>query len=630
MSFTRREGDLERTYLEAFDRFATMIAEGSFPFEVDEIEVESAPRVGDGVIVIDDETRVRVREPERGELAASPGHPHLRARPACSPTSASTTPRARARCALRLPVAEEIERDEVSVLTQVLPQLEQASAVGAVILLRDVSDLRRRDRLLLSKDATIREIHHRVKNNLQTIASLLRLQARRLRSPEARAALGGIRAADPFDRDRARDAVARTRRHRALQRDRATARAPRRGHGVVARAADPVQRRGRRRRPPGRGRDAARGRAQRAHAERGRPRVPRGRHETRRCRCSSGATTITSSSRSSTTARACPSGSRSRVAQGLGLSIVQALVTGELGGSIEMHSDDGTDGARARAGRDAPSRVVDGREVRSASADARLRSWSPTTLAQPAALFFGEAAPHAGFLVGARARTRGIRPSPGTARRRAWRHRSGRARTPVVPIGKNKLRTRVATGGAVSATRPRPSRASESTSTPLQFPLRWVAQPCVSCAPDHKRVRSPLPGIPQRDVGRVTGRIGAPCKGPDQDIRCQKWNMLRCSSCRVSLAVRWRRVRSSSPTAGRAAVRRENTVAAFAAARELGADGVELDVRRTADGVLVVHHDSRADGLGLLAELPFAEIRAARARGCRRSPKRSRRARACS
>jgi two-component sensor histidine kinase len=55
--------------------------------------------------------------------------------------------------------------------------------------MRDVSELRRRDRMLLSKDATIREIHHRVKNNLQTIASLLRLQARRLSSPEAKQAL---------------------------------------------------------------------------------------------------------------------------------------------------------------------------------------------------------------------------------------------------------------------------------------------------------------------------------------------------------------------------------------------------------------------------------------------------------
>ena len=66
---------------------------------------------------------------------------------------------------------------------------EDDDPTGALLLMRDVSDLRRRDRMLLSKDATIREIHHRVKNNLQTIASLLRLQARRLHSPEGRAAL---------------------------------------------------------------------------------------------------------------------------------------------------------------------------------------------------------------------------------------------------------------------------------------------------------------------------------------------------------------------------------------------------------------------------------------------------------
>lgn len=66
--------------------------------------------------------------------------------------------------------------------------------------------------------------------------------------------------------------------------------------------------------------------------------------------------------------------------------------------------------------------------------------------------------------------------------------------------------------------------------------------------------------------------------------------------------------------AHRGACRRapENTIAAFAAARALGADGVELDVRRTADGVLVVHHDPAIDGLGVLANVPFARLRAGR------------------
>ena len=63
---------------------------------------------------------------------------------------------------------------------------------------------------------------------------------------------------------------------------------------------------------------------------------------------------------------------------------------------------------------------------------------------------------------------------------------------------------------------------------------------------------------------------------------------------------------------GASAVAPENTVAAFARARELGADGVELDVRRSSDHVLMVHHDVEIAGLGPLVELTFAEVRAAR------------------
>lgn len=52
----------------------------------------------------------------------------------------------------------------------------------------------------------------------------------------------------------------------------------------------------------------------------------------------------------------------------------------------------------------------------------------------------------------------------------------------------------------------------------------------------------------------------------------------------------------------------ENTVEAFVGAREMGADGVELDARRTRDAALAVHHDSSlADGR-LIVDLDAAEL----------------------
>jgi two-component system, sensor histidine kinase PdtaS len=92
--------------------------------------------------------------------------------------------------ARRLPAIEEVERyGDVIVLMRCIPFVAAGEVTGALLLLRDVTDLRRRDRLLLSKDAAIREVHHRVKNNLQTISSLLRLQARRLEEGSQREAL---------------------------------------------------------------------------------------------------------------------------------------------------------------------------------------------------------------------------------------------------------------------------------------------------------------------------------------------------------------------------------------------------------------------------------------------------------
>lgn len=54
----------------------------------------------------------------------------------------------------------------------------------------------------------------------------------------------------------------------------------------------------------------------------------------------------------------------------------------------------------------------------------------------------------------------------------------------------------------------------------------------------------------------------------------------------------------------------ENTVEAFRLAGELGADGVELDVRRTSDA-LVVRHDAALAGHGPLVAMSLAEIREA-------------------
>jgi len=62
--------------------------------------------------------------------------------------------------------------------------------VGALWTVHDATEARDKERELKAKMAMVQEIHHRVKNNLQAIASLLRLQSRRASSPEVEQALG--------------------------------------------------------------------------------------------------------------------------------------------------------------------------------------------------------------------------------------------------------------------------------------------------------------------------------------------------------------------------------------------------------------------------------------------------------
>jgi two-component sensor histidine kinase len=191
----RRPGQLETTYADIFSKFAEMVGQGLFPFEGRVADASVAPRVGDGVIVLDAATRVRYASPN----AVSALHRVGVSANAIGQTLAElgvAETAARNAYERKEPVIEEIEQTtEVTLLTRSIPLLRQGGVdgdvevTGGVLLLRDVSELRRRDRLLLTKDATIREIHHRVKNNLQTISSLLRLQGRRLTSPEAKEAI---------------------------------------------------------------------------------------------------------------------------------------------------------------------------------------------------------------------------------------------------------------------------------------------------------------------------------------------------------------------------------------------------------------------------------------------------------
>jgi two-component sensor histidine kinase/PAS domain-containing protein len=89
----------------------------------------------------------------------------------------------------RAPWRTDIEARGVTVTLRAIPLRHRGTRTGAIVLCRDVSEQRHQERELLTKDATIREIHHRVKNNLQTVASLLRIQSRRSHSEEARDAL---------------------------------------------------------------------------------------------------------------------------------------------------------------------------------------------------------------------------------------------------------------------------------------------------------------------------------------------------------------------------------------------------------------------------------------------------------
>jgi len=196
VSQRREPGELESTYRRLFAAFSQMIETGSFPYPSEDEPLPDAPRVGDGVLVAGADGLVEYASPNATSALTRAGVTgNLRDRPLVELKVGQGI--VREALASRRSLSSEIEpAPEVVLSVRLFPLWRAASdgsgleqPAGLVLLLRDVTDLRRRDRLLLSKDATIREIHHRVKNNLQTISSLLRLQGRRLREPTAKTAV---------------------------------------------------------------------------------------------------------------------------------------------------------------------------------------------------------------------------------------------------------------------------------------------------------------------------------------------------------------------------------------------------------------------------------------------------------
>jgi two-component sensor histidine kinase len=194
---SRSSSRLELNYKGAADDLLQMITRGEFPVQTSITGPRrGAPRVGDGVLRLDAQGVVTYASPNAMSCFHRLG--------VIGPLMNKSLPRVASELVTDKGMIDEtlamvtmgraawrtdLEANNACLSLRAIPITEKGERRGAVLLCRDVSELRRRERELITKDATIREIHHRVKNNLQTVAALLRLQSRRVEAPEAKEAL---------------------------------------------------------------------------------------------------------------------------------------------------------------------------------------------------------------------------------------------------------------------------------------------------------------------------------------------------------------------------------------------------------------------------------------------------------
>lgn len=193
----RSPSRLELNYREIAHKIYQMVAEGTFPLQNSFYRSESAPRVGDGLIRLDANGLITYASPNArsafnragwsGELE---GHQLGDVIESVKPNLSIPTDESwRSIMSGKNLRREEFENESGIFDLLVMPLVAGSDHIGAIVLLHNVTELRRRDRALITKDVTIREIHHRVKNNLQTVSALLRLQSRRVEDVNAKLAL---------------------------------------------------------------------------------------------------------------------------------------------------------------------------------------------------------------------------------------------------------------------------------------------------------------------------------------------------------------------------------------------------------------------------------------------------------
>ncbi|MGA4668585.1 sensor histidine kinase [Propionibacteriaceae bacterium Y1923] len=191
----RAPGSLEDAYLEAADALSVMAWRATYPVQPPS-DPSISPQVGDGMILLSQSGIIAYATPNAVSVfrrlgwAGDMQGEDLRRIALHVLNSSPQIGQTVVRDITGLQVREfDLETNEASSRVRVVPLFGLEGPIGTMVLCSDTTELRHRDRALITKDATIREIHHRVKNNLQTVAALLRLQARRISSPEARRAL---------------------------------------------------------------------------------------------------------------------------------------------------------------------------------------------------------------------------------------------------------------------------------------------------------------------------------------------------------------------------------------------------------------------------------------------------------